>query len=566
MVNSLDPGSPRGNQEIQVTVIGGGLAGMAAALRLAERGCRVSLYEKSHRLGGKAGADRGPHGFDDHGFHIFPLWYRNVWSLIHELGIEGRFIDATDFVQLQARRQPAEIGGKELELPYGSQFGAPEQDLNRLHNGPSREIKNVIRNIRSSPLPWYQTLLFFFSTVDLARHSFKQNKRLDQLSITGFLRSRWYATEAIARVYQDLMLKAISVPSYFVSAATTRQVIRYWLKYPVPMCRILDDDLQTAFIDKFRDRLAGLGVDIFTEHKLEHLNVQEARVTVARFRNEANGERVEVPLDRLVLAIPAFDLVGVWPPEAYAASPTLGDIRNLRSRPMAALNVYFESSIPNMPKAHVNLIDSKYGLTFIDVSQSWGKQQQRYRGSVLSVIMTDFSELEGVDQRDATAFILEELSRFVPDVRNVPILHTNLQKHLDAPLFMNDVGIYAYRPNPLPDEPRYRIELKNLYLAGDYCRTKIDLVSMEGAYTSGLMAAEALRRETPSLNETSPVRIERAQEVSTLWLWATWAVGIGPALLLAAWLKVVAWFRGGEPAVRIGPSRQVALDAHQTRK
>lgn len=34
------------------------MAGMVAALRLLERGCAVSLYESSHRLGGKAGANQ----------------------------------------------------------------------------------------------------------------------------------------------------------------------------------------------------------------------------------------------------------------------------------------------------------------------------------------------------------------------------------------------------------------------------------------------------------------------------------------------------------------------------
>ena len=38
-----------------VVVVGGGLAGMVAALRLLERGCAVDIYEASERLGGKAG-------------------------------------------------------------------------------------------------------------------------------------------------------------------------------------------------------------------------------------------------------------------------------------------------------------------------------------------------------------------------------------------------------------------------------------------------------------------------------------------------------------------------------
>src|SRR5207237_9213866 len=61
-------------------------------------------------------------------------------------------------------------------------------------------------------------------------------------------------------------------------------------------------------------------------------------------------------------------------------------------------------------------------------------------------------------------------------------------------LFMNDVGIWAFRPDALPGDPANRIEIGNLALAGDYCRSHVDLVSMEGAVVTGLRAAEAIRR------------------------------------------------------------------------
>src|SRR5689334_20993078 len=91
-----------------VTVVGGGLAGMTAALRLAERGCHVALYESSARLGGKAGSDLNPEtaDFDDHGYHIFPMWYRNIWELVDELGIAKNFIDCHNFQQLHVEKFP----------------------------------------------------------------------------------------------------------------------------------------------------------------------------------------------------------------------------------------------------------------------------------------------------------------------------------------------------------------------------------------------------------------------------------------------------------------------------
>ncbi len=58
---------------------------MTAALRLLERGCHVSLYEASARLGGKAGANKNGDDYDEHGYHIFPAWYLNTWRLLDEL-------------------------------------------------------------------------------------------------------------------------------------------------------------------------------------------------------------------------------------------------------------------------------------------------------------------------------------------------------------------------------------------------------------------------------------------------------------------------------------------------
>jgi hypothetical protein len=41
--------------------------------------------------------------------------------------------------------------------------------------------------------------------------------------------------------------------------------------------------------------------------------------------------------------------------------------------------------------------------------------------------------------------------------------------------------------------PSWR-KLENLYLAGDYCRSPVDIVCQEGAVITGLTAAEAVRR------------------------------------------------------------------------
>src|SRR5262249_39225599 len=85
--------------------------------------------------------------------------------------------------------------------------------------------------------------------------------------------------------------------------------------------------------------------------------------------------------------------------------------------------------------------------------------------------------------------LLNDLHRFIPEIVAGDIDRYDFQPHVDQPLFMNDVGAWQFRPQA-------STQLKNLYLAGDYCRSHVDLVSMEGAVTTGLQAAEALRKDS----------------------------------------------------------------------
>ena len=56
-LNKIDPSLPEKlSKEVSVGIIGGGLAGVSAAIFLAERGFKVKIFEKENYLGGKVGS------------------------------------------------------------------------------------------------------------------------------------------------------------------------------------------------------------------------------------------------------------------------------------------------------------------------------------------------------------------------------------------------------------------------------------------------------------------------------------------------------------------------------
>src|SRR5690606_11289153 len=80
------PGRPRVSGRPRVAVIGGGIAGLAAATALTERGVGVVLLESRSQLGGRVRAWPVRHG--DHqltmsrGFHAFFRQYYNLRALL----------------------------------------------------------------------------------------------------------------------------------------------------------------------------------------------------------------------------------------------------------------------------------------------------------------------------------------------------------------------------------------------------------------------------------------------------------------------------------------------------
>jgi uncharacterized protein with NAD-binding domain and iron-sulfur cluster len=72
-----------------------------------------------------------------------------------------------------------------------------------------------------------------------------------------------------------------------------------------------------------------------------------------------------------------------------------------------------------------------------------------------------------------------------------------LQTNVNEPLFTNQVGTWRYRPEAT-------CAIENLFLAGDFCKTFTDVVTIEGAVVSGLIAAEALRQKA---NVGTPIEI-----------------------------------------------------------
>lgn len=107
-----------------VVVVGAGLAGLACAYELSQRGFEVTLLEKSPQLGGKIAswpiqvADES--FMMEHGFHGFFPQYYNLNSLVAELGIRENFqsLNSYSVVYRYGKYQPEVFRPSRSAFPW----------------------------------------------------------------------------------------------------------------------------------------------------------------------------------------------------------------------------------------------------------------------------------------------------------------------------------------------------------------------------------------------------------------------------------------------------------------
>ena len=470
----------------EVTIVGAGIAGLTATLRLLERGFRVRLLEQDDFIGGKWGAYKHPgrSGHDqkrpiyhEHSYHMFLNWYNNFWEIVDELDLRDNFEPRTSIKYLRRGERSCftELGN------VGS-------------------MKTFWPNMFSGVLPISDMFIYNYSLIDLIAQPIHRGEFLDQYSVNGFMRSRLYATDAAAEHHQRTLAKAFACPSYLTSASTYKSFIKFGFRHPDPMMWVLRGNCEEYFHQPLLQRLQQYGdrfsLNLRSRVRRLHLDgsgridaIEVARLdrspTVHAQPSIKVLERTRMPIDGdLIVAVPPGAFAQLVDDDVFRAAPELGDLNRLRSEPMASVDLYFKTKLPDIPKEHVVLLDSRYDLTFIDNSQLWPGETTTF----LNVVASEFDPLAGLPADRALDYVIQELRSYVTfDLADIDQHRTRIQTNCGEKLFVNQVGSWPLRPQTT-------CRIPNLFIAGDYCQTCIDVVTIEGAVVSGLQAAEAVRR------------------------------------------------------------------------
>ncbi len=406
-------------------VIGAGLAGLAAAVRLAAAGQKVCLYEAAGHAGGRC------RSFDD--------------------GAIGRRIDNGNHLILGANRATFRyldaIGAPDA-------LSAPSETVFPFLDVDTGERWTVRPN--AGPIPWW---------IGVPARRVPGSRVLQYLAALRLMVARRRATVAdclaagdpvVRRFIEPLAVAILNAKMEDGAARLLGPVMaviffggaRAWRGY------VAREGLSAGLIDPAIARLGDLGADVRFGHRLSAFEIEGARIGGLRF---ARDTVVLEPADRVILAVPP----------SMAASLVPGLEAPLASR--AIVNVHFRlDRAPELPEGapYLGLIGGLAQWLFV-------------RGDVAAVTVSAADDLIDDPAEALADRAWRDVARALDlDPGAVPPYRVVKERR----------ATFAQIPSEVSRRPGASTEFTNLFLAGDWTNTGLP-ATIEGAVRSGYRAA-----------------------------------------------------------------------------
>jgi uncharacterized protein with NAD-binding domain and iron-sulfur cluster len=503
-----------------VAVLGGGMAGLAAAHELAERGFAVTVYERN-ALGGKARSIPVPRSArggrlplpGEHGFRFFPGFYHHVPDSMRRIpfgknpnGVHDNMVDTTGGKFLRANGR-ADAG------PFGlgpDPFPGPTT--------PANTAKFLLESGQGQGVPPHELqffvnrLMVFLTSCDERRYGqWEHTSWWDFVKAEG--KSEEYRTVIAAGLTRNLVAAKETVASTRTIGNMGEAFVYNIMQRgnDGALDRVLNKPTNEAWIDPWVILLRRLGVRFQVGYAVEHLQVRNGRIASAR-AVDRRGRRHRIEADWFVSAMPMERVRKLLNRRLLAVDPSLAGMHDLYYDWMAGIQ-YYLGEPTDITHGHITFIDAPWALTALTQGQFWGDREftRDYgNGKVKDCLSVDISnwDARGIlfgktakqcSPREVALEVMAQIRMHKTAADKLPkgivkrwFLDPGIHWHPrrgrntnETPLLVNTVGSWEKRPQA-------RTKVPNLFLAGDYVQTDVDLATMEGANESGRAAVNAL--------------------------------------------------------------------------
>lgn len=455
-----------------VVVVGAGIAGLAAAAGLAERGVSVEVLEREPHLGGRVagwterledGPLAGAEVANNRGFHAFFRQYYNLRELLRRSDPTlSRLRPVEDYPLVDGEGRRDTFRG----LPQSPPWNAIVFAL----RSPTFRFRDLVRinGKAAAPLATVSVPGIYEQLDDRDAGTF-----LDQINFPRA--ARHLAFEVFARSF-------FARPDRLSAAELAAMFHIYFLGSSEGLVfDVAESNFNTALWNPLGEYLTGRGVALRTGVSVESVDSGGPR----RLRVHSSDGRA-IDADGVVLATDVGGLQSI-----VAASPGLGDgdwrrrVADMQlAPPFVVQRLWLDAPVnpdrpPFLGTGGLEPVDnisvvSRYEREAAEWARAHG-------GSVVEVhaySVTDRPPFEGLRER-----MLTRLHQLYPETARAGIMAERVLFKQDCPLF--SPGSFAVRPTVETPVP-------GLMLAGDGIRIDLPVALMERAATTGWSAANRL--------------------------------------------------------------------------
>jgi squalene-associated FAD-dependent desaturase len=430
-----------------VVVVGGGLAGITAALACADAGASVTLLEARPRLGGATFSVEKEGLWLDNGQHVFLRCCTAYRDLLRRL-------DAERDVVLQPR----------LEIPVLAP-GGKRSWLRR--NGLPAPLHLAGSMLRFRHLSMRDRVRLGPAVLALRRLPL-DDPALDAQTFGEWLHGRGQSRRAVEALWDLITLPTVNLHARDASLALATKVFQTGLLEEadasdvgyarVPLQRLHGDSAERA--------LSAARVSVHAKTRASSLRPSGAGLDVAW-----SGRNLAA--DAVILAVPHEDAVELLPEGALAQGV---DPMRLGASPIVNLHVVYDRGVTDV--AFAAGVGSPVQWVF-DRTSSAGVAAP---GQCLAVSLSGADEYISRSVEELRAEFVPALAALFPVAATAEVVSFFVTREPRA-TFRGVPGTAAHRPGPLTGVP-------GLYLAGAWTDTGWP-ATMEGAVRSGLAAARA---------------------------------------------------------------------------
>jgi isorenieratene synthase len=447
-------------------VVGGGIAGVTAALLLAERGLSVTLLERDAQLGGRLAAwprtvADGSRQMVEHGFHGFFRQYYNWHNVLRRIDPELSFLRPAGRYPVVSRHWPEESFSGLPRRP-------PANLLALVARSPSLRLRELRGVDGKAAVP-----LLSYSREETYRH-------FDHISAKDFLDALNMPARARAHLFDVFAHSFFNHQEDMSAAEMIMQFHFYFLRNPEGLdFDAPTQDYETAIWTPLAEQLQALGGDIRTGAAVDRIDPGWTVVV----RGGAG-----VSADYVVLATDprsARDIVA-GSPGLTALAPRLAEqMATVRTAPPYAVSRIWTAQDCAPERSVFTSVAEEATLDSVTlyhrIERAPGQWARRNGGSVIE--LHAYAAPDGIDAAELTKRMWAELGVLWPETTRMVILDIEERVGDDAP---------AFAPGSDATRPGVRTDADGLYLAGDWVRTPFPAALMERAAGSAIVAVNAV--------------------------------------------------------------------------